>query len=708
MMQNSILEFLPDQIIQHIFTFLPLHDLTCLLLTCSDLHTLVENYIYSSILIAPQAKISKSGKSYDIVAGENEISKFGPQIIGGSTVLLGIANSHKLLRSLRENPRLLGKVQRLSFPCYYESAEIRELQKEFQVLLVSSNLFSHENGVYTLSLEFENHHDGESKGGLKLIRKRRSGNIDQKKPTDRLKFRNSPLDHGNLHPADLVSLQDISLRQNGFQFLQNIPNPAKLMPRSLSISHEHSEKLEIPGTSSTINFRILHSKIDISQLSNLTLDLNCTHQCLCIPNFFQDFESYLDTNQRDISNLSKFKLILHHEDWLDATEFLESVITPITGVIAKMRNLHSLSLSLSVDTFKLYTQDGMSPSRLNIVNSGILKVVMQAVEKSSIKELAFPDLFTLFCYYKPQFYQSVLHTCQCSGCKKLLAEIKRRYLPIDDEDVADDESGFYVVIGFVLDKLRRERRLVLCGKGQHVLHTGTPGILESSFGKDSSVEFGSGEETGRFLERACEGVSDSDCDSDCDAETHIEPSMELPIEMENEIDFSDEWQSDDQSDLGSSSVSDFSETFSIFSEYLAMSNSTLHSDYREKPKHQSDSNSTNPKNLGLDPEPHGIPAKNAKNSEPADRFPPSEDLFDEMVTTYILHQTRPVVAYVSGMLPELEKLNLHGIYFQKGNGGFFSVFDKEKFPDFIFEKDLTLAPGLDPQPETTYGAWTFT
>lgn len=638
---------------------------------------------------------------------ENDIPESGSQIIGVSTVLLGVANLQKLLRSLKENPKLIGRIRRFSFPCDYENADVQKLQRDFHILLSSFNLFSHENGLYTVNQEHENHQNGESRDSSGLFRKLSSGNIDQRKLFEKLDVLISGLDTEHPHCSTLESLQDmpsISLPQNGFRFLQNLPNGVKLMPSSLSISHEHSEELEKPGNSSNINFKILHSKIDISQLSNLTLDLNCTHQCLCIPRFFEDFETYLDTEQRDFCKLSKLNLILHHEDWLDATEFLETVITPVTGVIAKMRSLHTLSLSLSVETFKLYTQDGMSPSRLNLVNSGILKVVMQAVENSSIKELAFPDLFTLFFYYKPQFYQSVLHTCQCNGCKNLLSEVKRRYLPIDDEDVADDESGFFVVIGFVLDKLRRERKLLPCGKREYVLHTGTRGILESSFGKKSVVENENYHEVGRNFGGDFGG--DCDCDSDAEIDKTLEEVIEF--EMENEIDFDDDPHLESRGDLSSLSFTDFSDSLSMFEDYLAVSeSSSLQSEKEEKARYNSHTYSANSKKHDLDPGNHGVPAKNNNNSDLAHRFR-SEDLFDEMVTTYILHQTRPLLEYVSGMLPQLEKLDLHGIHFQRSGERFSSVFDTENFPNFIFQKDLNLAPGLDSQPDTTYGAWTFT
>lgn len=76
-------------------------------------------------------------------------------------------------------------------------------------------------------------------------------------------------------------------------------------------------------------------------------------------------------------------------------------------------------------------------------------------------------------------------------------------------------------------------------------------------------------------------------------------------------------------------------------------------------------------------------------SEEEDVSPDDEMLnLDRIAITYIIHQLRPFVDFLSSVFVELEDLMIHGIAFKRVNNKFESVFDNEMYPITLSEQEL--------------------
>ena len=64
---------------------------------------------------------------------------------------------------------------------------------------------------------------------------------------------------------------------------------------------------------------------------------------------------------------------------------------------------------------------------------------------TNLKTLQLPDFFTSFIYYKPDFMESLLHTCKC--CQLVLNKLENEfYDKLIDENL---ETNYYMTIGYI-------------------------------------------------------------------------------------------------------------------------------------------------------------------------------------------------------------------------------------------------------------------
>ncbi|CAK7902774.1 hypothetical protein CAAN1_18S01090 [[Candida] anglica] len=285
----------------------------------------------------------------------------------------------------------------------------------------------------------------------------------------------------------------------------------------------------LENMSKNLCFNTISSKIDISYLSQLFLKIDCNADrvdaCDCFPTFFDDLTKY-SVGNGGLPNLERFQLELFPNlEWLRPHQILESILTPLGTFIKSLASLSRLSIDFSTLGFKMFDNGmGMSSLLLNKLNERLMQAFFlsffitsptESISSSytisspvteggdlscimaNLKTLQLPDFLTSFIYYRPEFYESLLHTCPCWGCQLVLDRLKELFIPLvsekddgeqedeTDEGSLDDESTYYLLIGFILGKLQADREVCIpikrdsykfdnypIYKGQsHTLHT---------------------------------------------------------------------------------------------------------------------------------------------------------------------------------------------------------------------------------------------
>ncbi|EGV61367.1 hypothetical protein CANTEDRAFT_98619 [Yamadazyma tenuis ATCC 10573] len=70
---------------------------------------------------------------------------------------------------------------------------------------------------------------------------------------------------------------------------------------------------------------------------------------------------------------------------------------------------------------------------------------------------------------------------------------------------------------------------------------------------------------------------------------------------------------------------------------------------------------------------------------------------DNLVTTYVVHQLKPIVEFLPSFFVQLDSLMIHGIYYEKQGSGMVPIFDEQEYPcEFLAEKDLEIRSGSHP------------
>lgn len=225
-----------------------------------------------------------------------------------------------------------------------------------------------------------------------------------------------------------------------------------------------------------LDFWAVEEKVDICHLSSLYLKVDCvehrTSSCSCFGSFFTDLERFLVQN-KGLPNLRSFELELFpNMEWLRPHQILENILTPLGGFIMSLSNLARVTIDFSTPGFKMFDHNmGMTSALLNKLNERLMEAFFLCfftskqlnIIVSSLRTLQLPDFLTSFIYYKPDFYESFLHTCKCWGCQLVLEKLEDLFFPLNDDDAhdMDHESSFYILIGFILGKLQADREVCI-------------------------------------------------------------------------------------------------------------------------------------------------------------------------------------------------------------------------------------------------------
>lgn len=253
-------------------------------------------------------------------------------------------------------------------------------------------------------------------------------------------------------------------------------------------------------------FKVISDKIDLSYLTHLYLKIDCIEHrdfdCNCFPKFFNDLSDYLAL-KKGLPNLMSFELELFPNlEWLRPHQILENILTPLGGFIKTLRNLSRLTIDFSTPGFKMFDSSmGMSSSVLNKLNERLMEAFFLCFFTSNhlriisnLKTLQLPYFLTSFIYYKPDFYQSLLHTCQCWGCKLVLDKLAELFLPLNDEEMQEETATYYILIGFILGKLQADREVCIPIKQKtfnfknYPIYKGQPHTLHTHFHKGISCK----------------------------------------------------------------------------------------------------------------------------------------------------------------------------------------------------------------------------
>lgn len=633
---SSPLVNLPTFILLQVFQYVDQFDLINLAQTCKGLYPIAASRLYKrvTVILSPElpVRFKKDQKEYIRECGIKSMD---------SSLILTIDNLMKFLTSLHTNPKLIQKIKFFVFDkCFInEAVDISYLQsKIIEFFGINCNEL---NFLHITFVEFMT-------GVVKLTKFLKHDNIRNKifklfvTKSEDLYEPNIPKSLTNLffmlnevelmgdddgvpikkenffdlstHPYEvfntLSTLTCSTNNQIGLELLKSIKlidDDYKLKLRGLSVFHCHKEDftsaidvvdidrfLEFMNKIDTkLAFSALDSKIELTWLSHLFLKVDCMEgshpNCTCFADFFKDFRKYSLENN-GLPNLVNFELESYPNlEWLRPHQILENILTPLGLFIGTLSSLDRLTIDFATPGFKMFDNNmAMSSVLLNKLNERLMDAFFLSyfTPRFGITTLQLPDFLTSFIYYRPDFYESLLHTCQCTGCDLVLQRLKTLFYPIKDlaeeshdpNDPRIDSESAYYLIGYILGRLQADREVCIPIKDKiyeyrnYPIYKGQPHTLHHGFHNDEVLNI------------------HDECDCDITG----------------------------------------------------------------------DPNGTDEMNI------------------------------DNLVTTYVIHQLKPIVKYLSKVFDNLNSLMIHGVYYELQDGNFVAIFDDGEYPGEFVVGDETI------------------
>lgn len=509
---GSIFSKLPDSIIASILEHVDQLDLVNLMLTCSNFYDIATDRLYRRVTIAIGSELP--------VEYNNEtrifIQKNGFTYMN-SSLIFSIKNLLKFLESLHHNPYLLNKIKFFIFDkCTAEDTIDLDLLQTEIIDFFGEN----STEINFLHITFVDYITGITKLKNFLLRdniRNRIFKLFVTKAKDLYEPRTPPnltnlflmLDEEELMNFDgfdlskppfealnnLRSLTSSSKIQFGLQILENIKlyDDMKIKLKGLTLFHCHREDLYNdendfildldPNTMSQdlkaylknhdmrLNFKTISSKIDLTTLRHLFLKIDCfvsrNGTCNCYKKFFEDFTIYSQKHD-GLPKLTSLEVeSFPYMEWLRPTELLDRVFAPIGNFLKSLSNMTRLKLDFAAPTFKTFYSIEMNSFLMNELNRKIMEAFFFDYFPPStclnLKSVELADFLTSFIYYKPDFYQSLLHTCQCWGCNIVLEKLKEEFCSVlvEEQEELDEDSTLYFLIRFLLTKVQGDREICI-------------------------------------------------------------------------------------------------------------------------------------------------------------------------------------------------------------------------------------------------------
>ncbi|OVF07676.1 hypothetical protein A9F13_12g02310 [Clavispora lusitaniae] len=453
------LQHFPPDIIARIVKRLDQSTLCNLAQTCKFLNQFATDELYRNILISVDC-------TYPLENGADP-SKFYAHHVNinrGPTHVFSEDKLRMLISSIKHNRTIGLKIKKIKYP----SDEIPLIQE-----LISAVPKSSQPGRFSICHPediFERTEDTLS-------------DIKSKSELEDILCLAHP-EHLNINVTEVCNLDLSSKRLEGFYELKSIscdtPNNTgldilesirlnshvKLEPVKLSVKHfSYSE-----SSSSHLRFDSIESKVDLTKLEKLDLQVDCQsdeeNKCACFPKFFNDFERFSVAHD-GLPRLNMLRIKLSpSEEWLHPRDFLTTVLVPIRNFIRSFVHLEHFDMNMASQTMKMYSGSGMSPNTLNKLNQRLIEAFFfpsnnKPAIHSTLKTLKLPDFLTSFIFYKPLFHESLLHTCKCLGCANFLSYVKSQVSSFFTDTLDDVTEGtlYYLVIGLILEHLQERRHI---------------------------------------------------------------------------------------------------------------------------------------------------------------------------------------------------------------------------------------------------------
>ena len=550
--KDSILKKLPSNLVSEVFQHVDQFDLVNLLLTCMEFYSIAIERLYKRVTIILNAEYPvRYNKNSQLFIEENGIKYMD------SALIVSIEKLLTFIKVLHINPYLIQKVKFFVFDKCYSGNLLKQGQ---DLSLIQSEIIeffgknSYEmNFLHITFVDFVT-------GIEKLTKFLGHENIRNKifklfvtsckdlympivpqgltnlflmldeielMSIDKFNLLNTPYDVFN----SLFTLTCSTNNQFGLEILRKISlvnnddEDSKLKLKGLTVFHCHNESITsdendifnsisnnhkhdleyqnyVKDMEKSLQFKVISDKIDLTYLTHLYLKIDCVerrnYNCNCFSKFFKDLAAYL-VSRRGLPNLISFELELFPNlEWLRPHQILENILTPLGGFVKTLSNLSRLTIDFSTPGFKMFDSSmGMSSLVLNKLNERLMEAFFLCFFTSNhlriisnLKTLQLPDFLTSFIYYKPAFYESLLHTCQCWGCSLVLDKLSDLFFPLnEDEEIQEmnDEATFYILIGFILGKLQADREVCIPIKQttfnykNYPIYKGQPHTLHNHF-----------------------------------------------------------------------------------------------------------------------------------------------------------------------------------------------------------------------------------
>ncbi|RCK59224.1 hypothetical protein Cantr_07673 [Candida viswanathii] len=541
---TSILSAFPPFIIQKILEYVDQFDLVRLLLTCSQFYGLAMEKLYRRITVVLDAEfpVKYRGDSHKYISANG-------MVYMDSSLIMKLHNLHKFVNTVRNNETIFQLVKYFVFDKSYEAQGSDTLKVTQSQIL---NMFRHSNNLSFLHISFVDF--GEGVGQLtdffllrnvrqkmfKLLITEPSQLVTPIIPPNLtnlflmledqdiqcMDLSTSPHDTFN----SLFTLTCSTSRQMGLSILEKIKLSSpdmKLKLKGLTVFHRHNQyeglddnddlHLFMSGHSSDdssddesvlnmgrkLDFGIIEQKVDLTYLTHLYLKVDCNehrdNMCNCYETFFKQFEDFAQKND-GLPNLVNFEVESYpNMEWLRPHQQMENILTPLGSFIKTLVNLLRLTIDFTTPGFKMFDSSlGLSNYLLNKLNEHLMEAFFLSFfinnDKlpllTKLKTLQLPDFFTSFVYYKPDFMESLLHTCKCWGCHLLLETLKNEFFDTRIDDTVD--TTYYMSIGYILGKLQADREVCIPIKEQtfhyskYPINKGQPHTLHTNFHSDSA------------------------------------------------------------------------------------------------------------------------------------------------------------------------------------------------------------------------------
>lgn len=448
---------LPADVLGSVLVRVSQLDLVSLAQCCAELHTLANGVLYRNVLVAIGATTPlRSGSRAEFLATT-------PWHAVGCTVVFSAEKAlalHALLIAGDALPRILA-----SFEWQPSGDEHAETERRFAHLLAAAAPNLTRVAFSAALMPLFSSHRCLASANLAATQ----GSLHVRQTTLTPAEARSWTDWDVLHRMEKLEFR------SGVDVCPLVQLHTRLTPKELTFSHSHTDG------ASALDFAALERTVDLAQVRTLRLSVDCLVSCRCLGRFAEQLCAYL-AQQRGMPRLTLLELrFLPQSEWLGPSDLVEEVLTPFGNFVKTLCALQHLTVDFAAPLYKMYSESGMPLLYLNLrCNEKLLEAFFLPLCTDSptsvsrtLRSLALPDFFMLLVYYKPNFYESFLHTCRCAGCALVLAMLQEQF-PLGDEDIDSEEASMYVLVGLILAKLQHERPLLarrqVLGAGTNTLH----------------------------------------------------------------------------------------------------------------------------------------------------------------------------------------------------------------------------------------------